>query len=324
MARRNFQELAVVSEDAANILALQQGGELAEVMNGLRLGIENAAEANVAMVASEGTFTQTEIQAMTVVESLRQVNGLDFAAVILRAYYLRKIQEENALANHPSRWATLGQMAEDLKISTAELSQTLDLVNIIFPYVNEELSLTPQQLWDEVGKSKLREMTPVLKSVITGADSDTASTRAGVERCLEEARDILVNSAQYGELGFDRLEDESISVAERQELQERFDQTVRHHAVDNLITRGMTMTVREIRGETRPERTPNIEASILRNNDIRMVVAEMTEDQYLMFVRKMGAYLDEQSIELAEEPQLRQAQAASVPELRALMRLLGA
>ena len=135
---------------------------------------------------------------------------------------------------------------------------------------------------------------------------------------------FCVNSAQYGELGFDRLDDDSISVAEREELQGHFDETVRRHAVDNLIARGETMTVRQIRTETRPERTPNIEASILRNAEDRLVIARMTEDQYLMFVRKLGAYLDEQAIDLADEPQLRQAQAASVPELRALMRLLGA
>ena len=171
-------------------------------MGGLRAGIEAAAEANVSELANGGTFTQTEIQAMTVVESLRQVNGLDFAAVILRAYYLRKVQEENALANHPARWTTLSQMADDNKISVAELSQTLDMVNIIFPYVSENIGKPPQQLWDDVGKSKLREMTPVLKSLITGEESDTASTRAGTERALEEARDVLRELRSIWRAGF--------------------------------------------------------------------------------------------------------------------------
>ncbi len=170
MARRQFTELATIDEGAVQILEYQPAAnmELAGSLVGMRARIEEAARNNVLAATNGEHFSETEMQAMVTIESLKQVGGLELTAVLLRAYYLRAIQAGNMIANHPGGYTSLNEMAEDNGLSVAELSQTIDLVNIIFPFIQNNLGIPVAQLWEQVGKSKLRELVPVLKVIITG------------------------------------------------------------------------------------------------------------------------------------------------------------
>ena len=127
-----------------------------------------------------------EIRAMTAVEAFRQVSGLDLTAVLLRAHYLMEIQRQNLLANHPGQYSSLAEMASDNGCSVSDLHSTLDMVNILFPFFANDLGLDIYDLWSRLGKSKIKELLPVLKALITGEDPDTASTRNAVAAILED------------------------------------------------------------------------------------------------------------------------------------------
>jgi hypothetical protein len=127
---------------------------MAEALTGLRQSIHVAAEMNVNAVVEGEYFSQTEIQAMTLIEELRQVNTLDLASVLLRAELIRQIEISNAIVNHPAGYTNMREMASDQGISLSELSNTMDWVNVIFPFITEELGLPLAQVWEREGKSR--------------------------------------------------------------------------------------------------------------------------------------------------------------------------
>lgn len=345
MARRQFNALATISDEAVAILDYQpaESSTLAQSLVGLQQQIEAAAAENViSAITNEGQsvsdYTETEMEAMVTVESLKLTGGLELTAVLLRAKYLRLIQSRNMVANHPGGYTSLQEMAEDNGISTAELSQTLDLVNVVFPYVQNVLGISPAQLWETVGKSKLRELVPVLKVIITGENSDTRSAQASADAILDGTAATLLASAQgeryqvLNALRAARDEDERRAVLRENDLseegadqlQQEFAETVQQMAVDRLITDGMNLPVRRLRNILRPERTDNIEATVIpMPNGQRLVTTIVDNDQYLLLQRRLGTYMEEQVFELPDDPRMRQIEAARIREIRALQRLLG-
>ena len=341
MARRQFAELATIDDDAVAILEYQPAAnaELAGSLVGMRANIEAAARNNVLTATAGGDFSETEMQAMVTIESLKQVGGLELTAVLLRAYYLRAIQVGNMVSNHPGGYGSLNEMAQDNGISPAELSQTIDLVNIIFPYVQNNLGMSVAELWTSVGKSNLRELAPVLKVIITGVPSDTATTQEGADATVNDVAATLLASAQGAEFrvlndlalaGDDQAARRTIMVEEGldnedvEALQARFNDTIQLQSVDRLINDGVTLTNRALRGRLRPTHTANINAVVIPSGNNRLVVAQMDNDQYLMFQRLAGKHMDEQVFELPTNPRQRQIEAARITELRAIRNLLDA
>jgi hypothetical protein len=280
-----------------------QSPVLAGALVDLERSIEAAAQANLeAVLAEDDSYTETERQAMLVVEELRQVNGLDLAAVLLRAKYLRMIERGNLVTSHPAGYTSLQEMARDQGISLAELSQTLDLANIVFPYVQTQLGIHVAQLWEQIGKSNFRELVPVLKTIITGEDSGAASVRASAERIMDDVAATLTATGR--------------------ELTEADDPEIRMRAVEQLLQDGANLTNRELRTRIRPERTPSIEATVVGQNGSRVVVMEVDEDQWLLLQRRMGQYIDPMPWNMPQDPHQRQIEAVRIPQLRTLLRLL--
>jgi len=322
MARRTMTELTTINPAALAILDYQpaQSIELSTSLVGMRAGIEAAAAANVQAAIQEtgGQFSELEVQAMVTVESLKQVGGLELTAVLLRAMYLRIIQDNNMIGNHPGGYNSLAELANDNGISIAELSQTMDLVNIIFPYVQEQLGIPVAQLWEQVGKSNLREITPVLKVIISGVASDTGTTQAAVDHVLEDTTATLLASAHGARfLGMDQLPE-----AEQTGRREEFNATVRRMAVDNIVEDGIHLPNRQLRQQLRPQHTPMITGTVINNNGQRMVLASMDNDQWLLFVRQMGTHFEEHGWIVPEDPRQRQIEAARIAELRTLIALV--
>ena len=79
MARRQFTELATIDEGAVQILEYQPAAnmELAGSLVGMRARIEAAARHNVLAATNGEHFSETEMQAMVTIESLKQVGGLE-------------------------------------------------------------------------------------------------------------------------------------------------------------------------------------------------------------------------------------------------------
>jgi hypothetical protein len=278
---------------------------LAGALVGLKGSIEAAAQAQLdALLEVDDSYTETEMMAMLKVEQLRQVNGVDLAAVLLRAEYINEIEANNLISRHPEGYSNLQEMAKAQGISSSELSQTLDLVNIVFPYVQEYLGLAIPILWEEVGKSNMRELVPVLKSIITGEEAGAQSVREATERILDDV------AATY------------IAAGRDEEAQDEI--VVRRAAIEQLIQDGQHLTNRELRTRIRPERTPSIEVATItdRENNVT-IVAECTPEQWELFMRRMGAYADPMPFLAPEDAAQRQREALQIRPIRNLMDYVG-
>ncbi len=265
------------------------------------LGIENQLhEAALANVEAAGDgFTEAEQRAMTIVEEVRLINGMDLAAVLLRGKLLRQIEDEALYSIHPGGYQTLEEMARDQGISVSNLSNIRDLCFVIFPYMEQQMGISVAQVWEQIGMSNFRELIPVMKAIITGEQPDRQSAAQAVERILD---DVAATAHAAG--------------------QELSDEEIRASAVSNLLNDASSMTNRELRGRIRPERTPNIEPTILRQNGARLVMVEMTEDQWLMFQRKLGPYMDPVEVNLPHDGNMRRIEASRLPVIRRIVNLL--
>ena len=272
----------------------------------LKSDIEAAAWANVeAVLADYPDMTDLQKRSMFYVDQLKQINGLDLAAVLFRGEVLNIIVQENLHAVHPGQYTTLQEMAAQNGISMSEISQTLDLVNVIFPYLTENYAKPLAQWWEEIGKGKFREMTPVLKSLITGELPGRGSTRESVQRILDEGLEVAEAAGE-----------DTTQVAVQQE--------VRARVIDELLDLGRTMPNERLRQHIRPERTQPIDATIVTVGEERFIMAQMDEDQLRLLSRQMRGRLNLIPVDLPNDPRQRQIEAARIPELRALVDLVGA
>jgi len=277
---------------------------LAGALVGIRSNIEAAARANLNAVLQEGgDYTETEQQAMLMIEQLRQVNGLDLAAILLRAEYLNIIEANNLITRHPAGYASMREMARDQGISEAELSQTLDLANVIFPYARDTLGWNIAQMWEEIGKSNMRELVPVLKGIITGEPSNSATVNDSVERILDDVTITFRNSDQP------ELADDNAAVQQA--------------AVEQLLEQGQLLTNRELRQHIRPERTPSVPVVTFQEGDNVIITAELSPDQWEVFMRRMGQYADPMPMFLHPDMEQRMRDARRFDALAHLLHILG-
>lgn len=287
---------------------------LAGALVGLREQIEAAAQANLDTVLATGEeYTETEKEAMLVIDQLRQVNGLDLTAVLLRAEYLERIERDNLIARHPGGYRTRDEMAKDQGINPAELSQTMDLARVIFPYVQDTLGIPIPVLWEAVGKTNLREVVPVMKSLITGQPSPTETVRASTDMLLDQ----VVASAQAAG---DDIDFES---------EDGHGELVRR-AVNTLLEDGITLTSAQLRQRIRNRNAATVidaterigVASIIRGN-ARYVLAVMNDEQYEAFRRRNANACQFDTVSLDNlTPAEREREVLRLGELRSLMDLV--
>ena len=207
---------------------------------------------------------------------------------------------------HPNGYTTLDEMARDQGISVSELSQVRDLTRIIFPYLEEEMGMAIPEIWEEIGKSNFREMVPVLKGLIEGVDDNTkASVADAVERLMNDAEASLMATRTIEGIEPEPPEDDEVIRA----------------AITNLIEAGASMTNRNLRQTIRPERTESLEPTVVRYNNRRLIVMTADEDQYTLFQRKMGSYIDTVEMDLPQDPDQRMREAARIRALREVAHL---
>ena len=256
---------------------------------------------------------------MTAVEAFRQVSGLDLTAVLLRAHYLRTIQEQNLLVNHPAQFGSLSEMAAQNGCSVTDMLATLDMVNIVFPFIQNDLEIPVYEFWATLGKSKIKEMLPVLKSLITGQQSDTTSTRAAVERLIDEQYAGFRVDDQYDDLmAVIDSNSEYVSDEERQRAHDALAPIARRNIIEHLIEMGGNLPIQEMRRHLRPERTNPVPFYIVPDGNGFLLTSSVDADQMQMLRNKMGERGEFQDLNLSNDPRTRQAEAFNNPLLRRL------
>jgi len=301
MPRRTLEQVSTITDRAAEIITENaivefqpaQNQDLARTFGGIRGAIETAAQANVnALIEESGSqFAHIEVEALVAVEALKQVNGLDLTAVLLRAHYIRTIQERNLLANHPAEYTSIDHMARDNGMSSTDLFVTLDMVNIIFPFVQDELGIPVPLFWNNMGKSKIKEILPVLKAIITGEEPSRASTREAVERFVDDVTEIERTADPDV---FNQLEDEELPEEERTVIEQELHQRIRRVAAERLIEQGeLAPNIRELRATLRPNPIAALDFLIVdQGNGSKVIVATVSEDQMQVLTSRMDTRAD--------------------------------
>ena len=281
-----------------------QNTALANSLMGIETALSNAAQANVDQAIQGAEYTEMEIRSMKTIEELKLVNGMDLAAILLRGKLLKQIEDEALYSFHPNQYTTLQDMAREQGISLSELSNVRDLCFVVFPYMEEQLGMNVALTFENIGKSNMRELVPVIKAIISGEET-RGTVQVAVERILNDtAATARAEAMANGD-------DEEIP-----------DEEIRRQAISNILTAGEQMTNAELRRHVRRERTPGIDTTIIRNGGRRFVLAAMDEDQYTMFQRRMGTYMEPTEIALPDDPRQRRTEAARIPIVRDINRLM--
>jgi hypothetical protein len=252
-----------------------------ETLDGIWSSLEKSAAESISLAATQENATLTEYsaieqRALLYGEMLNQSKGLSFAEVMVQGRIVSTMERESLASVHPAGYRSLDELARDQGIGASELSQIRDMTQTIFPWIQTNIGTEPSELWQEVGKSKLRELTPLLKRVITG----------------EEARGSVETSYDNLIAGINRVAEESNETLTDDDRQK--------NAVEQLITHGMTMTNADLRQTIRADRTPSLEPVILtrwnpsgrepaRRN---YVIVEVSDDQLTMLSRRLHGYWD--------------------------------
>ena len=266
-------------------------------LNGLRHSLELAAQANVAVVGDG--FTEVEKEAMRKVEELKLINDIDLSAVLMRGELLHEIENRGLWSVHPGGYTSMQEMARMQGISLSELSNTRDLCDVIFPFMQDTLGIDIPQVWEEIGKSNMRELVPVLKSLITGEAPSTASTRNTIEALLD-------NEAATAQTAGESPSPEDL----------------RRRVAENLIADGQVMTNRQLRTRLRPERTEPIQSTVLKQGNTRIVLAEMTEDQWIAYQRRLNSFMEEAVLDIPLDAQMRRREVGTIPTVRRIVDLI--
>jgi hypothetical protein len=231
--------------------------------------MEAASNSILSQHANEG-YTAMELRAMTHVEALRLLNGFDLATIIERGHIIHDIDQQGLVGVFPGDYGTLEQIAADVGVSSSEVSDTRVLCETIFPWIENNTGQTVAYWWDRIGKSKFREMVPVLKALITG---EIAVERGTV--------------AQSIELLLDQTQADATASGEGQLA----DDVLHTRAIERVLEFG-TLPVREMRQRMRPVHTPNIPGVRISHNRSTYVVLKVDEEQNTMLSRLLGTHAE--------------------------------
>ena len=103
-------------------------------------------------------------------EQLKITRGDTIEEIHLRRRLFREIETHSLWTEHPNEFESMIAAIEAQGVSQSEYSNICDLCDIIFPYL-ENNDHNIQRLWENIGKSKFRELTPFLKRAINNEPS---------------------------------------------------------------------------------------------------------------------------------------------------------
>jgi hypothetical protein len=266
MQSNQNNQLTIQTADNAN-MSLALGSLTNQLFQFATENINNA-------IADSDGWSELEKRAMIAAEALRLTQGFDLTAIITRVEIIQQIEREGLTTVHPSGYADLTALARGQGISVGELSDIRALGEHIFPYITNVLERSLVEVWEQVGKSSMRELVPALRSLITGEDAAHGSVRTAVETLLNNAAAEMVAGG-----------------AVQEELTEA---EVRRQAIETLLEAGATLPTRELRRTVRPTRTPAMEAATLEVADSEWyaVVHITSRDQHDLLMRQFGTHVN--------------------------------
>ena len=263
---------------------------LASARGSFRAQLETAAEGNTAYLAEEG-YTPLEIRAVQKVEQMRLLGGFELLTLLERGQLMNEIEQEGLVTVYPGEYRRLEDIAQSIGISKSEYSDTRALCDVIFPWLEAHTERSLAEWWEEIGKSKFRELVPILRGLIEGESARNHETvNEAIRAQLDNAMaGILTETAQAArrELVADEIVTLQQEAADNGSLQRR--------AILNVLEFG-TLPVREMRQRVRPNRTPNIIGTLLRGVT-SYAVLRMSPEQVEMFQNLMGTHVDMATVE---------------------------
>lgn len=272
----------MTEENAIVQIAESSALTITETMDTLWASLQKSAAHNIQGAAAEQggdleAFSAIELRALLYTEMLNLSKGLGYAELMVQGRIIGAMENESLHSVHPGGYTTLDELAQDQGISISELSQVRDLTQTIFPWVQDKLNQDSSYLWNEIGKSKLRELVPIMKRAITGVVA-----RGTVETSYNAVvADILATQLSA---------DPSATAYEGEELQKI--------VVEQLIEHGATMTNANLRQTIRPDRTPSLEPVIVRRftngqaESQLYMISQLTDDQMTMLERRLHGHWD--------------------------------
>ena len=224
---------------------------LYERLGEMRDEIADLAMQNVAKLTEVGGFTGPEALALGEFEKLKLLNDYDLLTIMLKGEVITLIEKRGYHNLLPQQYATAPEAIEiEGGLSRSEQSNIKDINNIIIPYATQ-LNVSIAEFW-QTKKSKLREIIPYLKVMITGDPSALESVNDTVEDMVDDIRDI----DPY-------LDDDEVV----------------KQAVDNLVDAAQSETNKGLRELLRPNDIPPADAVIFMKNGTTIMVARLSGDQ---------------------------------------------
>ena len=217
---------------------------------------------------------------MIKLEQLKLIGDLGLAEVLLRGKIIQQIENEGLWAVHPNQYQSMQEAAKAQGISVSEYSDIRQLYNIVYAYIVENTGANLALLWEEIGKSNFRELTPYLVRAITGETNQSQN----VERSFTAMMEDIAATAQASGI-------------------EMTDQEMRHQVVEQLLEAGQ-LTNRQLRVRIRPERSSSITVHVVdyqHNGTSRKILVSMVDErQYAFLQRRLGSNFQFRSTQMAE------------------------
>ena len=261
-----------MQEIAIQIHPLSTSSSLSNYLSDFEVRSEQAARQNLeaALITSGGdieSYTVPEIRAMVKLEQLKLVGDLSLAEVLLRGKIIKEIEDEALWSIHPNRYPNMQTAAKAQGISISEYSNIRDLYNIVFPYLIDTLGMNLALVWEEVGKSNLRELTPYLVCAITGQPSQSRNVGVMIDQMMDESTEEAQRDGQIATEG-----------------------QVRQSVVQQLMETGR-LTNREVRRRIRNPNQEDIPIYIMEihhhQNPQKVLVSFLNDQQYSLVQRRL-------------------------------------
>jgi hypothetical protein len=131
---------------------------------------------------------------------------------------LRRLETADRWKEHPGQFSSFNMLMKYCGLSKSQASDFLTWERIIWPYLTNELNMDPRKVYASLGRTKLRRLTPVLRSLIEDKPL-SGKARYIVEQAIKTAESLsTVGQAIKTEESASGVETRLASKGERQRL----------------------------------------------------------------------------------------------------------
>jgi hypothetical protein len=305
--------------------------KLLEALADMEVQTRAQAEANLGDTI-EG-MNGAQQRAAIIAEQLKVLGmEVDYAHTRLRAQLLERLERGDLWRFHPSSPRDFKELVQEQGVSKSEASDLVAWERYIYPYLEKEFDMPPFMVWQTLGKTKRRRLTPYLRHLLdenheTHSDKVLKSLAAFEKKVYEETLERakaewkkdyaaakergVACTPPWHDMGEALLADEDLTPEQESLLVDTyitefwpdFDHT--KEVVRKILNVAENSTSGDIEHHLSPERTPAIEGVVIRHplkiidedgtvtHSMRFqVVMTLSYDQLQMFQRRMPDRLD--------------------------------